>query len=101
MNRRTALLLGVTTICGVALADGLAQAQPAASLKETLLYGLRPRTPNEQDFINTVVAKVDSRELKLEEVMALFQWSRSKKPYPFPYFERAVRARAEKAGVTL
>lgn len=97
------------TIVGGSLVGWLGQAAAQsvkpktgdASLKETLLFGLKPRTPREQEFIDTVVAKVNSGALPVETVISTFRWARDKKPYGFPYFERLMRARATKLGVTL
>jgi hypothetical protein len=73
----------------------------SANLKDTLLFGLRPRTPTEQAFIDTVVAKVNAGQLPLEMVIGTFRWARPKQPYPFPFFERALKDRAAKAGISL
>jgi hypothetical protein len=80
------------------------QPQPStgdANLRDTLLFGLKPRTPAEQAFIDTVVAKVNAKVLPLDVVISTFQWARPRRPFPFPYFERAMKARAAKIGVAL
>jgi hypothetical protein len=72
-----------------------------ADLKETLLFGLRPRTPAEEQFIDYVVAKVDAGQLPLTLVISTFRWAQVKKPYPFPYFERGLKERARQVGIIL
>jgi hypothetical protein len=72
-----------------------------ASLKDQLSAGLRARLPSEFTFIAIVVDKVEADELPLEMVMSTFQWARRKLPYPFPYFEHALRVRARGRGIQL
>jgi len=72
-----------------------------ADLQEQLENGLQARLPAEFAFIARVVMKVEQNQLPLELVKGTFQWSRGKKPYPFPYFERALRLRAAELGIQL
>jgi hypothetical protein len=72
-----------------------------ADLQEQLENGLQARLPAEFAFIARVVMKVQQNQLPLELVKGTFQWSRGKKPYPFPYFERALRLRAARLGIAL
>ncbi len=72
-----------------------------ASLKETLVFGLKPRLPSEYAFIDLVVARVEAKTLPLELVIGTFRWARGRKPYAHPYFERAMRLRAAQIGVQL
>lgn len=62
-----------------------------ANLKETLTFGLKPRLPTEYEFIDLVITKVDAGVLPLELVIGTFRWAGGRRPYPFPYFERALR----------
>ena len=107
MPSRRTLLQAVLSSAFLAALAPLASGQQSSpstgdvSLKDTLLFGLRPRTPAEKAFINTVVAKVTVGALPLELVIATFRWARPKQPYPFPFFERAMRQRAAKVGVIL
>jgi hypothetical protein len=39
--------------------------------------------------------------LPLELVVSTFRWARPKRPYGFPYFERALKVRAAKLGIEL
>ena len=72
-----------------------------ASLQETLVYGLRPRTPADEAFIQMVVEKTNAKVLPLELVIATYRYAAGKRPYPYPYFERALRVRARQIGVEL
>ena len=76
-------------------------AQREASLKDQLEKGLRARRPEEFAFIGRVVALVDDGKLPVKLVRGTFGWARRKKPYPFPYFERALKLRAAKIGVVV
>ncbi len=72
-----------------------------ANLKEQLTFGLRARLPREHAFIASVVKKVEAGDLPLELVLSTFHWARHKRPYPFPYFEFALRLRAARYGIDL
>jgi hypothetical protein len=82
-------------------ADGSASAMQQRDLKEVLEYGLRARRPEETAFINRVVGMVQTGDLPLELVMSTFHWARKKRPYPMPYFMRALRIRAADQGIAL
>ena len=81
------------------LNDAIAQRGPA--LKDELAKGLKARLPSEFAFVDRVVQLVDQGRLPLELVRGTFGWARRKKPYPFPYFQRAMVLRAAKIGVTI
>lgn len=72
-----------------------------ANLKDQLTFGLRARLPNEHAFIALVVKRVEAGKLPLDVVMSTFQWARRKRPYPFPYFESALRLRAARKEIPL
>jgi hypothetical protein len=72
-----------------------------AGLKDQLTAGLRARLPSEFTFIEIVIEKVEADELPLDMVMSTFLWARRKLPYPFPYFEHALRLRAKNKGIPL
>ena len=76
-------------------------ARIAGDLKEQLEFGLRARRPSEFAFIQRVVTMVKANQLPEKLVKSTFQWARHKKPYPFPYFERALRIRAAKLGIQI
>lgn len=105
LTRRWFLVATPLAAVAAPMAMTLAQQAPpvtgSASLQETLVFGLRPRTPDDEAFITMVVAKTDAKVLPLELVISTFRYARGKKPYPFPFFERALRIRASQIGVTL
>ncbi|XZE18242.1 hypothetical protein SH449x_003530 [Pirellulaceae bacterium SH449] len=70
-------------------------------LKSQLVFGLRTNLPGQAQFIDLVVAKVESKEIPRAMVNVVFVWSRKRNPkIPYPYFEVALRLLAEKRGVT-
>jgi hypothetical protein len=71
------------------------------ALKDQLRTGLRTERPQDLAFIASVVDLVDSRRLPRDLVASTFVWARKKQPQPFPYFERALRLRAAKLGITI
>ena len=108
MVARRVLLVGLSLVVVQSLAAvGQSQdPQPPpttgdASLKETLLYGLRPRTPEDEAFIDMVVAKTEAKVLPLDLVVSTYRYAKNKRPFPFPYFERALRVRARQIGIEI
>ena len=65
-----------------------------ADLKTQLESGLRARRPQEFRFIARVVRLVERKRLTMKIVQETFHWARRKRPYPYPYFERAMKIRA-------
>ena len=73
-----------------------------ADLKDRLEKGLRARLPADFQFIERVVDLVNQGQLPEKLVMGTFDYARRKsRRRPFPYFERALRLRAAKIGVTI
>ena len=70
-------------------------------LKERLETGLRPRTPREFAYVQRVVDLTQQNKLPLGIVQVTFNWARRKRPYPFPYFERALAIEAGKRGIQI
>lgn len=71
-------------------------------LRIQLQNGLRLFLPEQQDFVDQVLNAVDSGQLPRAMVNMVYVWSlRRNRKYPFPYFEAAMRALAERRGVTL
>ncbi len=64
-----------------------------ADLKSQLEAGLRARRPEEFAFIARIVELVDIGKLSPKLVIETFHWSRRKRPYPYQYFERAIKIR--------
>ena len=76
-------------------------AADVTDLKDKLIVGLRPQLPAHREFIDRVVELVEQDQLPLDVVMMYFQWARKKKYRPMPYFERALRAEAERRGAVI
>ena len=73
----------------------------AADLKQTLKSGLKARRPVELDFIDRVVTMVKNGDLPISLVQSTFLWARRHQPRPYPYFERGLRERAAKSGISI
>jgi hypothetical protein len=105
MLRRSALvLLALTpTLPSVHGAEtDLATRDAIASLEERLTAGLKARTPAEVAFCARVAELVRTGRLPAQVVDSTYLWAvRRGRKYPFPAFQYALRAKAEKLGVTL
>jgi hypothetical protein len=68
----------------------------------TMRAALRTATPEENGFIDFVIAQVNKGKLPADLVDSTFQWAR-KKPYKhrFQYFRQALIVRAAAIGVNL
>jgi hypothetical protein len=105
-DRRRLLAAGFAAAAGAAVQSVFGQVPPEGrvSLKDQLEKGLKARLPQEFAFIARVVDMVDKQQLPLELVQGTFLWAREKGKrtrYPFPYFERGLRERAAKLGITI
>ena len=69
--------------------------------RQQLEKGLYARRPEEFAFIARVVRMVDENQLSRRLVESTFQWARKKRPYPYVYFERGLKVRAARLGVTV
>ncbi len=101
-------LLAVSGIIGAASAFGgpTGPTEPrlnakSVDLQEMLEKGLKARRPTEFAFIGRVVDQVEAGTLPLDLVRSTFDWARRKRPYPYPYFERALQVRAARLGLTV
>ena len=105
MVLRRSWLAGIIATIALAATRTPAQSpQPTtgdASLKETLVYGLRPRTPADKEFIELVVTRVEAKTLPLELVISTYRWALGRRPYPYPFFERGLKQRAKQRGIDL
>lgn len=71
-------------------------------LRDQLNFGLRTFQPQQQAFINDIVARVDNGQLPRSMVNVVFVWARKRKPtIPYPYFEIAMRLLSERRGIVL
>ncbi|MBA61745.1 MAG: hypothetical protein CMJ76_05200 [Planctomycetaceae bacterium] len=68
-----------------------------APLVSQLKVGLKARKPSEHLFIERIGKLVEKRVLPVSMVLGIFSYARKKHSrYPFPYFQQALRIRAEK-----
>jgi hypothetical protein len=105
--RLTFLLLLVAVFIGFSAA-GMSIAQVVSNgsaitvtLREQLEFGLLARTPDERAFVSKVVALVNDGTLPQSLVQSTFLWARYKKPYPMPFFQQALKLRAQAVGIRL
>lgn len=100
------VMAGLTGMSGLVVSEARAAGTKSTpggpDLKDTLQKGLKARRPNEHQFIAYVVNHVESGHLPLDLVNSTFLWARRQQAqYPFPYFERGLKERAKKAGISL
>ena len=109
MNRAPLAIWTLLTACLISCpSTNTATAQTieanVADLQDQLESGLRCRRPEEFAFVKKVVTMVGNDQLPLELVISTFQWTRKNpraREYPFFYFQRALRERAKKLGITV
>ncbi|MFM8986754.1 MAG: hypothetical protein ACKONH_12000 [Planctomycetia bacterium] len=105
MLRRSALVLLALTLnvpSARAAENDLATRDAIASLEERLTAGLKARTPAEVAFCARVAELVRTGRLPAQVVDSTYLWAvRRGRKHPFPAFQYALRAKAEKLGVTL
>ena len=97
----TYLVLPVPELPDVVTPATAAPPRKSANLKETLESGLRARRPEEFAFLQRVITMVDEGRLPVDLVRSTFDWARDKRPYPYPYFERGLKIRAARLGITV
>ncbi len=95
----TAMLLGRAIFCGAQTWEqGALRPGQMINLKQQLETGLQARLPEEFEYIEKVVMKVDMGELPERFVRQNFAYARKQAPYPIRYFDRALRIRGKKLG---
>jgi len=73
-----------------------------ASLEDQLINRLRAVTEQQQAYIRYVVRQVKEGKLEMKLVVAMERYSIRRRPdFPLPFFERAMRLQAARAGVNL
>lgn len=78
------------------------QGRGAASLTDQLTKGLRAVGPEQQQFVQAVVAAVDQGRLPQGLVNLVYKWSLERNPsVPFPYFQYALTELSRRRGVNL
>ena len=101
--KRRPFLVGLTGLTGLLAVDAnpfearQLDAADIAPLVDQLKAGLKARKPSEHLFIERVGQLVEERVLPVSMVLGIFSYARKKHSrYPFPYFQQALRIRAEK-----
>lgn len=89
-------------------ASGQAQIVPpaersqVATLADQLINRLRATTEDRQSFLRLVAAKAEIGQFDRGKVLAFERYAMRKNPrFPFPHFERAMRAESYRLGVYL
>ena len=103
MRRRLFLLLATTAPTVLRAAEPTAMARGGiASLEERLKAGLKVQAPADVAFCDRVIEAVRAGKLPAQVVDSTYLWAvRRGKKYPFPAFQVAIRAKAERLGVSL
>ncbi len=68
---------------------------------DTMKVALHTATPEEDGFIEYVLAKVDEGILPADMVHSTFRWAQKKPRNKFQYFKRGLILRAAEAGINL
>jgi hypothetical protein len=96
-----AIQIGLSTYCSGQIVVPTRGTQ-TATLEDQLINRLRATTEDRQAYIRLVVAKVNTGDFERGRVLALERYAIKKNSmFPFPYFERVMRAEAERVGVYL
>ena len=98
MNR---LCLSAVAILALLLAVCVHGADAAVPDANTMKAVLHTAAPEEDGFIDRVLAKVDKGVLPLDMVESTFLWARKKSRHKFQYFKAGMIARAQDAGIKL
>jgi hypothetical protein len=100
------LVLGLLASQGVTSANDPAESsasvgKKSVDLQEMLETGLQARRPEEFAFLSRIVRMVEQGQLPEPLVRSTFAWARHKRPYPLPFFERAIKLRAARIGIAV
>jgi hypothetical protein len=96
-----AIQMGLSTDCSGQIVVPTRGTQ-TATLEDQLINRLRATTEDRQAYIRLVVAKVNTGEFDRRRILAMERYAIKKNnAFPFPYFERIMRAEAERVGVYL
>lgn len=71
-------------------------------LESQLINGLRVVTSEQRQYVSQIVALVNQGKLPRAMVNVIYQWSLQRNPsVPFPYFQIALRALAQRRGIVV
>jgi hypothetical protein len=80
---------------------GVRAAEPSPLDASVMKVALHTAQPEEDGFIEYVLARVDKGTLPLDLVESTFLWARKKPRHKFQYFKAGLIQRAAAAGITL
>jgi hypothetical protein len=78
-----------------------AKADPFPLDADTMKAALRTAAPEEDGFIDIVLAKTNKGILPQDMVMSTFLWAKRKPVHKFQYFKQGLILRAQAAGINL
>jgi hypothetical protein len=99
MNHKSLILLFVLIVSIVAAQHQSARA--GVLDPDAMRAALHTATPQENGFIDRVVAMVDKGQLPLDLVQSTFLWAKKKPHRKFFYFQQAMILRAADIGITI
>lgn len=91
----------VSQSTAIAVADETQTGAVVADLRQQLRSKLKCRRDLEFAFVDRVAQLVEQGILPRPIVNGAFTYALKHKPYPYPYFEAALRLLAERAGISL
>jgi hypothetical protein len=96
------MLLGAVVVLAVLAAVWVRTVHAAGPLDaDTMKAALQTATPQENGFIDHVLAMVDAGKLPLDMVESTFLWAKKKPRKKFYYFREGLIRRAADAGITI
>ena len=106
LNRRTwiqtaASGIGAFLLAAIFAGPKHAQAATRKLDADTLKVALRVGRPEDKEFIDRVVAMMNTGKLPRSIVQKCFLWARKKRKHKFQYFKRALIALAASKGITV
>jgi hypothetical protein len=99
MNRNRIRQTWALAVVFFALIAGTAKADPLDA--DTMKVALHTATPQEDGFIDYVLARVKAGKLPLDLVESTFLWAKKKPRNKFQYFKSGLIRRAEERGIHL
>jgi hypothetical protein len=96
---RNCLLFSLTFVVLLGVINGRTEAGPLDA--SVMKAALRTATPEEDGFIDRVLALVDRGTLPLDLVESTFLWARKRPQRKFQYFKWALTYRAQQQGINI
>lgn len=93
--------LTIAMIFAVLAAVGVRAVEASPLDASTMKIALHTATPEEDGFIEYVLARVDAGTLPLDLVESTFLWAKKKARNKFQYFKHGLILRAEERGIHL